>query len=255
MDRPGPGGRPRPGAGADQLLARGQRLVEPVGVRQRHGDAGGEGGLGRIGAHAVAELRQRFRPAAQVAQRARHRQPNVGGRLRAGGQLRVGLRHLVGPARPAGHQDAVLDGARAAGRTQGAQHGQRRLVVAGARAQDQGVVVVAGLGGRGTEQGSQGGADGREAVAQAGGGRRRLPVACWPCGALVQRRRQVSSFSFFSYIRNTSAVATYGVHVRASQRRPAAGRQRAAQACASGMAESARARAASAGVGSEQWIS
>ena len=59
-----------PGAGADQLLARGQRLVELVGVRQRHGDAGGEGGLGRIGAHAVAELRQRFRPAAQVAQRA-----------------------------------------------------------------------------------------------------------------------------------------------------------------------------------------
>ena len=128
-------GRPRPGAGADQLLAR-QRLVEPVGVRQRHGDAGGEGGLGRIGAHAGAELRQRFRPAAQVAQRARHRQPNVGGRLCAGGQLRVGLRHLVGPARPTGHQDAVLDGARAAGRTQGAQHGQRRLVVAGARAQD-----------------------------------------------------------------------------------------------------------------------
>ena len=66
--RPGARWASVPGAGADQLRPR--PAVEPVGVRQRHGDAGGEGGLGRIGAHAVAELRQRFRPAARVAQRA-----------------------------------------------------------------------------------------------------------------------------------------------------------------------------------------
>ena len=184
---------------------------------------------------------------------ARHRQPNVGGRLRAGGQLRVGLRHLVGPP------------AQLATR-------MRSWMARGRRPDPGRAAWPAPVGGRRRARAGSGRRSRRRpgrARDRAGEpGRRRRPRSRSAGGRRAQRRWRAGRaallcsadgkclpFSFFSYIRNTSAVATYGVHVRASQRRPAAAGQRAAQACASGMAESARARAASAGVGSEQWIS